>query len=71
MLEREVHPALSRVAGTQEATSTHLLRKWMNPELTLVFPVQSFLGLAVDHLSPRGEMTMVIIVMTAVNFCCV
>lgn len=55
MLEREVHPALSRVAGTQEATSTHLLRKWMNPELTLVFPVQSFLGLAVDHLSPRGD----------------
>lgn len=41
----------------------------MNPELTLLLPVQGCIG--VDHISPRGEYKEVIIVLTAANFCSV
>ena len=51
------HPALRRAPSTKENTRMYLLRKWVNPELTLVVPVQSSVRLGVAHLSPRDEDT--------------
>lgn len=56
------HPALRRAPSTKENTSMYLLRKWVNPELTLVVPVQSSVCLGVAHLSRGMKIQMVIIV---------